>query len=411
MFLRLAKTHPFKFGVAFSCFKTSASDLLVQKVVEKRENIDWRRNTAFATFGFFYLGGVQYFLYVPFFSRLFPGAASFAAKPVAEKLRDASGLRALVAQVFLDQAVHHPLMYFPVFYMMKDFVVSNNPDPFQALNEYKSNMKEDLIALWKVWVPSTIFNFAFLPMWARIPWVASTSLIWTCILSAMRGASDLPAPGVIGPSVDHVAMELFERSLLSPAPWLSSRYEHLLVNVHGQDRNGIIVELSRRIFDAGGMITTSRMVKLGGDFSILLHTSVDPSNLEALQAALREPLDGVIIDMHKINPIAASATIRTKYCASVRLTGSDRPGLLFRLSQLLARHDMNVENLQTEQHHAPTDSMTPQVFTLHGLITSNHVPDPEALADDVAKLQEELGVLCEVEKVGVERVLARTLSR
>jgi hypothetical protein len=50
---------------------------------------------------------------VPLFSRLFPTAASFAAKTVAEKLRDAAGVRNLFAQVFLDQMVHHPLMYFP----------------------------------------------------------------------------------------------------------------------------------------------------------------------------------------------------------------------------------------------------------------------------------------------------------
>ena len=35
-------------------------------------------------------------------------------------------------------------------------------------------------------------------MWARIPWVASTSLIWTCILSAMRGGSDVPATETFG---------------------------------------------------------------------------------------------------------------------------------------------------------------------------------------------------------------------
>jgi hypothetical protein len=38
--------YPFYFGVFFSGFKTSFSDLLVQKVVEQREQIDWRRNSA-----------------------------------------------------------------------------------------------------------------------------------------------------------------------------------------------------------------------------------------------------------------------------------------------------------------------------------------------------------------------------
>jgi hypothetical protein len=148
--LRLAKSRPFAFGMGYSLFKTSGCDLMVQKVVEKRESIDWNRNLAFASFGLFYLGGVQYLLYVPIFSRIFPNAASFAGKTLAEKAADPAGVRNVLYQVFLDQFVHHPLMYFPVFYMIKDFVTSDSPNPVRAVNEYAGNVKEDLIALWKV---------------------------------------------------------------------------------------------------------------------------------------------------------------------------------------------------------------------------------------------------------------------
>jgi hypothetical protein len=88
----IPKSYPLAFGIVFSGCKTSFSDLLVQKVVERREKVDWRRNAAFAGFGFFYLGGVQYALYVPIFSRLFPGAAAFALKPLRAKLKDAKGM-------------------------------------------------------------------------------------------------------------------------------------------------------------------------------------------------------------------------------------------------------------------------------------------------------------------------------
>ena len=108
--------HPFAFGVFVSGVKTSFSDLLVQKVVERKEQVDWKRNFAFATFGFIYLGGVQYAIYVPLFGRLFPKTASFVAKPFREKLKDTKGILGTMAQVFLDQAVHHPFMYFPAFY-------------------------------------------------------------------------------------------------------------------------------------------------------------------------------------------------------------------------------------------------------------------------------------------------------
>ena len=46
-------TYPLGFGIVFSGLKTSFSDLLVQKVVEQREKVDWKRNAAFATFGLF----------------------------------------------------------------------------------------------------------------------------------------------------------------------------------------------------------------------------------------------------------------------------------------------------------------------------------------------------------------------
>lgn len=91
--------YPFYFGVGLSCFKTSASDLLVQKVVEQRETIDWRRNSAFAAFGFFYLGGVQYSIYVNLFGRMFPNAAKFAKLPIRDKIKDVKGMFQLGAQV------------------------------------------------------------------------------------------------------------------------------------------------------------------------------------------------------------------------------------------------------------------------------------------------------------------------
>ena len=52
-------------------------------------------------------------------------------------------------------------------------------------------------------MPATMFNFTFSPMYLRIPVVATTSLLWTCILSAMRGRDALPltadqAAAVIG---------------------------------------------------------------------------------------------------------------------------------------------------------------------------------------------------------------------
>ena len=267
---RIAHTHPIKFGMGFSCLKTSFSDWLVQSQVEKREHIDWRRNMTFAAFGFFYLGGVQYFLYVPVFSRLFPGAAAFAKAPLAAKLKDAAGQRSMVAQVVIDQFVHHPLLYFPVFYGLKEVV--NGGTVGGGLAKYAKNYNEDLPALWKLWVPSTIINFSIMPMHLRIPWVASTSLIWTCIISYMRGGDDTEMDSDAAMSLagnQGIALKaLYDLGVSAkPAYMYDKTKSHLMVTATGRDRTGFIKQVAGNIASHRGNILDVKAYKVGREVS------------------------------------------------------------------------------------------------------------------------------------------------
>lgn len=419
--LRFAKSRPILFGAGYSLIKTTGCDLMVQKVVEKRENIDWKRTTAFGAFGLFYLGGVQYYIYVPLFSRLFPNAASFAAKSVTQKLADAKGIRDLFAQVFLDQMVHHPLMYFPVFYMIKDFVVNEEgPDPVGAVKQYVGNMQEDLSALWKIWIPSTTLNFALMPMWARIPWVASTSLIWTCILSGMRGSSDVPAINVFQ-GVDHDTMELVTRTVVGPAPRLDPSLSHLLITLRGPDRPGIVARLTERLAEHNASITTSKMLSLGDEFCIMCHASVAKERFSELTAAisgglgpspaekqvrLRQSMstnelfvnegDGLQISLRTIVPPPLTKA-QPAFTAKLWLTAEDKPGLLFHLSELISQQGLNIEHLQTEQH---ANQGAAHAFSAHcHVVSETATPDIAQLRAKLKELEARLGCKCSLEIV------------
>jgi len=353
---KLPIKHPLAFGVGISTIKTSASDLLVQTVVEQKEQIDWKRNAAFATFGCFYLGGVQYALYVPIFGRLFPNAASFAAKPLSKKIQDIPGMIALCGQVFLDQFVHHPLLYFPVFYGTRELVMSDTPDLMKAMKTYANNMKEDLAACWKVWVPTTFINFAFMPMWARIPWVAATSMLWTCILSAMRGGDvthkqDLEAPFPTG-----MTFHLFEEGLddLFACPVDLDRDDsmaHVCISGAGPDRIGHVAKIARTVADAGGNVTHSKMVRLGQEHNILCHVAIEPEKRGDLIDRLHNNKD-----LKLLNIRASSLTRRqtgrhkkkTILGLKIHVVGPDSPGMLANIAEAIARRNMSIEDVTTE---------------------------------------------------------------
>lgn len=353
--LSIPVKHPFAFGVGLSCFKTSFSDLLVQKVVEKRKEIDWKRNAAFATFGFFYLGGVQYAIYVPFFGRLFPNAARYAAKPLREKIRDGPGTLTLIAQVFLDQCVHHPLMYFPAFYCTKELVTSEGrPDFGKALSTYYGNMTEDLKALWKVWVPCTALNFAFMPMWARIPWVAGVSLLWTCILSTMRGGDVGNSEELVGLQVTGATMNIFNEGLKeifhSNPVDLDPKLCHICVSASGPDKVGWVAKVTRAVADGGGNVTHSNMLRLGHDFIIMMHVSVSPERHRELLQNLnnRNDLKPLAIKVSSLTRRQTGVSGKPVIGLRIHCVGEDRPGMLASISEKICEKGMSIENITTE---------------------------------------------------------------
>jgi len=172
-----AKKWPMSTGVVTTVIKTSGADMFAQKVVEGRDEIDWKRNGLFTFFGFAYLGCFQYWLYNDLFVRI--------CKPITAVV---GHLGSAPVKVFIDQCIHHPLFYFPCFYALKG-TVEGRPLA-SSFTKYQEDMWENCKALWAVWVPAQLVNFGVVPLHLRIPYVAGVSFAWTVIISVMRGSLD-----------------------------------------------------------------------------------------------------------------------------------------------------------------------------------------------------------------------------
>jgi len=169
-------------------------------------------------------------------------------------------------------------------------VTSNgNPDFKGCLTNYWNNIAEDMAALWKIWVPATVFNFAFMPMYARIPFVAGVSLVWTMILSAMRGGDVGHGDDMIGNAVTGATLKIFEEGLdeyFTCPVELDREMSHIVISASGPDKVGWVTQLSRAVADEGGNVTFSKMVRLGQEFIVLMHVAVPPQQTKTLVKSL-----------------------------------------------------------------------------------------------------------------------------
>ncbi|CAE8743559.1 unnamed protein product [Polarella glacialis] len=198
------RRKPFATNVIIATVKTSCADLVVQKIAEGKDEVDWVRNAGFTAFGFAYLGIGQWCVYVTLFSKLFPNTIRFANMPWAAKLKDKAGQIDLLKQTAFDNFIHYTFMYFPVFYVIKEGInrlsannkASNKDEQASlwphdlvasGLGKYWKNCVTDNMYMWALWIPGDLIVYS-VPIWMRLPLNHCISLVWTMILSNLRGS-------------------------------------------------------------------------------------------------------------------------------------------------------------------------------------------------------------------------------
>ncbi|KAL7471510.1 hypothetical protein ACHAXS_011795 [Conticribra weissflogii] len=188
-----AERNPFLFQLGVATAKTSAADVMVQVVVEKKkiDELDLKRNAIFVVFGFAYLGGFQYWLMVTKFSKWFPTRDRFSKLSLGEKLKDTAGMIDALKMVAFDVCVHLPLIYFPAYYTCKEIVTGTSWNPIDWVKDgctkYWGNKEEDLTAMIKLWGPSDCIQFS-MPIHISMPFRHMVSFFWTAYVSFTRGS-------------------------------------------------------------------------------------------------------------------------------------------------------------------------------------------------------------------------------
>ena len=134
----------------------------------------------------------------------------------------------------------------------------------------------------------------------------------------------------------------------------------LVVTVIGNDRPGIVERLSEVVLAAGANWEESRMARLAGKFAGILRISVAAANADALASGLRAlSSDGLTI------VVESSAETSPEAFRTVRLdlVGNDHPGIVRDISKVLAQHQVNIEELETDVSGAPMTGE--QLFRAH----------------------------------------------
>ena len=124
----------------------------------------------------------------------------------------------------------------------------------------------------------------------------------------------------------------------------------LVLTVIGDDKPGIVEQLSDRIVASGANWEESRMARLAGKFAGLLRVSVEADRADALASALRTLTAQGLTVVVEGSTDRAAAAFRTIH---LEVIGNDHPGIVHDIARVLAAHQVNIEDLETDVTSAP----------------------------------------------------------
>ena len=162
----------------------------------------------------------------------------------------------------------------------------------------------------------------------------------------------------------------------------------LVLTAIGDDRPGLVEQLAKAISESQGNWLESSMSHLAGKFAGIVCVAVPEARLEALKAALAG-LHGLRISFEVSTAGEATAKPGNRRL-KLSLVGHDRIGIVREVSQVLARHAVNVEELTTHTASAPMSAEI--LFHANAELTASPDLDARALTDDLEQISNDLMV-------------------
>jgi glycine cleavage system transcriptional repressor len=125
-----------------------------------------------------------------------------------------------------------------------------------------------------------------------------------------------------------------------------------IVTALGKDRPGIVAGVTEALYRLGCNLEDSAMSQLEGEFVIMLICSGPPRLTgERLRRAF-EPLERrlrLIVHLKRLTRPETAAPRRRGRASRISVYGADRPGIVFRVSEALAKARVNITDVHTHR--------------------------------------------------------------
>lgn len=161
--------------------------------------------------------------------------------------------------------------------------------------------------------------------------------------------------------------------------------KNLVISALGNDKPGIVNELSKEILDQGGNLTESRMTVLGGEFAMMLLVTGSQDCIDNIISKLDTTGEKLNLTLIAKETSSQDST-KKRLPYQITVVSMDHPGIVHNISDFLSSRNLNIEEIETATYPA-AHTGTP-MFSLEMIIS---IPADSSVRD----LRDEFITFCD----------------
>ena len=155
--------------------------------------------------------------------------------------------------------------------------------------------------------------------------------------------------------------------------------EWKMLTLVGQDRPGIVAGITTALFDTGAQLGEASMMRLGGNFTIMLMVKSKLS-IEQLEQSIAPVVTEMNLNSH-FQDIEASLHQHEIPDSRITVYSADRPGIVARTTTALLEAGFNIMDLESDV--AGTEQEPIYIMNIEGIAAQGY----EALEQAVEKIK------------------------
>jgi len=138
-----------------------------------------------------------------------------------------------------------------------------------------------------------------------------------------------------------------------------------MLTVIGKDRRGIVAALTHALFEAGCHLGEATMMRLGGNFTIMLMVETE-SRKKALQDMVEPVAESMDLSWH-LDQIEGHLHQHHLPDVCITVSGADRPGIVSQVTGALAEAGLEITDLESDV--AGSEEQPVYIMQIEGVAT------------------------------------------